>query len=142
MEGSKQSADRVETTPTLQVNPDNVCQLIQLARDFHAQDSVVVEEEPESLTDDLVFNALEQHGEDPIVAEFRNIIADLDRGQQVQVVTLMWVGRGDYDLVEWDDAIADADGQWTEYTADYLLAHPLLADQLNEGLEMLGHHCE
>ncbi|RFF26853.1 MULTISPECIES: DUF3775 domain-containing protein [unclassified Wenzhouxiangella] len=142
MDGRKQSADRNETTPTLRVNPDDVCQLIQLARDFHAQDSVVVEDEPDSLTDDLVFNALEQHGEDPIVGEFRNIIADLDRGQQVQLVTLLWVGRGDYDLVEWSDAAAEADAQWTEYTADYLLAHPLLADHLNEGLEMLGHHCE
>lgn len=142
MDGSEQSAEGVDSVPTLQVNPDDVCQLIQLARDFHAQDSVVVDDEPESLTDDLVFDAMERHGEDPIVGEFRSIIADLDRGQQAQVVTLMWVGRGDYDLAEWSDALADAEEQLTDYTADYLLAHPMLADYLDEGLEMLGHHCE
>jgi hypothetical protein len=142
MDGSEHSAERVDAAPSLQVNPDDVCQLIQLARDFHAQDSVVFDDEPESLTDDLVFDALERHGEDPIVAEFRNIIADLDRSQQVQVVTLLWVGRGDYDLTEWKEAIDDAEEQWTDYTADYLLAHPLLADYLGDGLEMLGYHCE
>lgn len=128
--------------PTLQVNPDDVCQLIQLARDFHAQDSVVVEGEPESLTDDLVFDVLQLHEEDPFVTEFRNIIADLDRGQQGQVVSLMWLGRGDYDLSEWDDANKDAEEEWTDYTADYLLAHPMLADHLDEGLAMLGYHCD
>lgn len=142
MDDSEQPAKGIETAATLQVNPDDVCQLIQLARDFHAQDSVVFEDEPESLTDDLIFDALERHGEDPIVAEFQNIIADLDREQQVQVVTLLWVGRGDYDLSEWQEALSDAGDQWTNYTADYLLAHPLLADYLGDGLEMLGYHCE
>lgn len=142
MEYGEESADWIETVPALQVNPDDVCQLIQLARDFHAQDSVVFDNEPESLTDDLVFDALERHGGDPVVAEFRNIIEDLDRGQQVQVVGLLWVGRGDYDLSEWRRAMSDAEGQWSDYTADYLLAHPLLADYLDEGLEMLGYHCE
>lgn len=142
MDASDRPAEDIETTVTLQVNPDDVCQLIQLARDFHAQDSVVFENEPESLTDDLVFDALERHAEDPVVAEFRNIIADLDRGQQIQVVTLLWVGRGDFDLSEWQEALDEAEDQWTDYTADYLLAHPMLADYLGDGLEMLGYHCD
>lgn len=142
MDGAEENPDWIDSIPTLQANPDDVCQLAQLARDFHAQDAVIVDQEPESLTDDLVFDAMERHGEDPIVAEFRNIIADLDRGQQVQVVALMWIGRGDYDLSEWDRAKMDADEQKTDYTADYLLAHPLLADYLDEGLEVLGYHCD
>lgn len=142
MDGSEESADWIETVPALQVNPDDVCRLIQLARDFHAQDSVVFKNEPESLTDDRVFDSLERHGEDPIVAEFRNIIADLDRRQQVEVVALMWVGRSDYDLGEWGQAMTDAYEEWTDYTADYLLAHPLVADYLDDGLEMLGYRCQ
>lgn len=142
MDDSKESADWIDEVPSLQVNPGDVCQLIQLARDFHAKDSVVIDDEPESLTDDLVFDALEQHGKDPVVAEFRNIIDDLDRGQQVQVVGLLWVGRGDYDLSEWQRATSDAEEQWSDHTADYLLAHPMLAEYLGEGLELLGYRCD
>ena len=142
MDGSERPAEQSEGRANLEVNPDDVCQLIQLARDFHAQDSVIFDDEPESLTDDLVFDVLEQHGEDPIVAEFRNILADLDRDQQVQVVLLMWLGRGDYDTNEWKEARGDAEEQWTDFTADYLLAHPLVAEYLEDGLELLGFHCE
>lgn len=128
-------------SPVLDVNPENVCQLIQLARDFHAQDAVVVPDEPESSPDDLTV-AFSAHSGNPILEEFRNIIADLDRGQQVQLVALMWVGRGDYDADEWDWVVEEADAEWTDYTADYLLAHPLVAEQLRDGLEMFGYSCD
>ena len=46
----------------------------------------------------------------------------------------MWLGRGDYSLDEWDDAIAYAQDTWTDHTADYLIGTALLADYLQEGL--------
>ena len=126
----------------LEVNPDDVCQLIQLARDFHAQDAVVVSDEPPPPVMSLSAEAMETHEGDPLLEEFRTIIEDLDRSQQVQVVALLWLGRGDYEVEEWDALLEDADDAWSDHTADYLLAHPLLADQLLEALEMLGHSCE
>ena len=58
------------------------------------------------------------------------------------MVALLWLGRGDYELEEWDTLLEDADDAWSDHTADYLLAHPLLADQLTEALELFGHSCE
>lgn len=145
MDPRESFTEEAEGTAALEVNPDNVCQLVQLARDFHAQDSVVVDGEagsPDEEDEDPGFVALEPHEDDPIVSEFRSIIADLDRAQQVQVVSLMWLGRGDYDLREWSAALSDADKQWTESTADYLLAHPLVANHLEEALERFGHRCQ
>lgn len=126
----------------LEVNPDDVCQLIQLARDFHAQDAVVVPDEPPTPLMSLSAETMETHAGDPLLEEFHTIIEDLDRSQQVQVVALLWLGRGDYDVEEWDALLEDADDAWSERTADYLLAHPLLADQLLDGLELLGHSCD
>jgi hypothetical protein len=126
----------------LEVNPDDVCQLIQLARDFHAQDAIVVPDEPSEPDMSLGVAAMQPHAGNPLLEEFRTIIQDFDRSQQVQVVALLWLGRGDYDVEEWEELLEDATDAWSDHTADYLLAHPLLADQLTEGLELLGFSCD
>ncbi len=126
----------------LEVNPDDVCQLIQLARDFHAQDAVILPDEPPGPDMSLSAAAMQSHAGNPLLQEFRSIIEDLDRSQQIQVVALLWLGRGDYEVDEWETLLEDAEDAWSDHTADYLLAHPLLADQLADGLEMLGHSCQ
>ncbi len=127
--------------PSLDVNPDNVCRLIQLAEEFHAQEAVVIEDEPTSPTEDWPMQILASHAGDSTLDEFRSIINDLDRGQQEQVVALLWLGRGDYEVEEWQSLLRDVNEAWTSYTADYLIAHPLLPTYLTDGLELLGYRC-
>ncbi|HEX7037268.1 MAG TPA: DUF3775 domain-containing protein [Pseudomonadales bacterium] len=126
----------------LDVNPDTVCRLIDLAREFHAQEAVVIPEEPGSPADDWTGNVLAAHADDATLEEFRSIIADLEPDQQQQVVALLWIGRGDFGLDEWDEALAQAADAWNERTADYLISHPMLADYLAEGLELHGYECD
>lgn len=128
--------------PTLDVNPDDICRLAQLAREFHAQDAVAIPDEPASPLDQWVMDALGDHVGDSALEEFRNIISDFDRDQQVQAVALMWLGRGDYDLDEWESLLQDAGEAWTPWAADYLMAHPMLADHLIDGLDLLGYSCD
>lgn len=128
--------------PTLDVNPENVCRLIQLAREFHAQDAVIIPDEPGSPADDWPTRILDTYPADTTLAEFRTIVTDLDRDQQIQVVALLWLGRGDYEVEDWDALLQDADDAWTTYTADYLIAHPLLAEYLTDGLDLLGYRCD
>jgi hypothetical protein len=58
------------------------------------------------------------------------------------VVALMWLGRGEFDAAEWEEAVEEARNSWTTTTAEYLIAHPQLADHLLEGLDLLGYSCE
>ena len=125
----------------LDVNPDTVCRLIDLAREFHAQEAVVIPEEPGSPADDWPGNMLAAHADDATLDEFRSIIDDLEPDQQQQVVGLLWIGRGDYGLEEWSDVLEQAADAWNERTAEYLIAHPLLPDYLAEGLDMHGYSC-
>lgn len=124
---------------TLEVNPDDVARLIQLARDFHAEDAVVLPDMPAGPDWQAVGSALSEYAGNPVLEEFHSIINDFDHSQQVQVVALMWLGRGDYEPEEWEVLLEDAKDAWSDHTADYLLAHPLLAEQLEEGLELLGY---
>lgn len=132
--GDEQSAEI-----NLEVNPDDVARLIQLARDFHAEDAVILPDEPAGPDWQAVGSALAEYSGNPVLEEFRSIINDLDQAQQAQVVALMWLGRGDYEPEEWEILLEDAEDAWSDHTADYLLAHPLLAEQLEEGLESLGY---
>lgn len=124
---------------TLAVTPDNVLRLTQLAREFHAQDAVVMPDAPGSIMGDWSQHALAGHEGDASLSEFRSIVSDLEPDQQMEVVALLWVGRGDYDAEEWEQAVADARDAWNLRTADYLIAHPMLAEQIEEGMQLLGY---
>jgi hypothetical protein len=125
--------------PTLDVNVDNVRRLIQLAETFHAQEEAVIEDEPTSLAEDWPRQILASHAGDSTLDEFRTIIEDLDRSQQEEVVALLWLGRGDYDVEDWYPLLREVNAAWTPHTADYLIAHPLLPSYLADGLELLGY---
>jgi hypothetical protein len=126
----------------LDINPETVCLLIDKAHQFHAKEQVVIPEVPMSPTDDWALQVLADHGDDMTLQDAKVNIDDLEPDQQVQLVALMWLGRGDYEVEEWDDAISDAKDVWNENTAEYLFAHPYLADHLREGLDLLGYSCD
>jgi hypothetical protein len=60
----------------------------------------------------------------------------------MSLVALMWVGRGDYELEEWDEALKFAEETWTDHTAEYLVGTSLLADYLAEGLQQFETESE
>ena len=126
----------------LEINPDTVCAIIERAREFQAKEEVVIPEEPGSPSDDWALQILADHADDLTYQETTTAVNDLDRDQQVCLVALMWLGRGDYTLDDWDTVLSDAEQSWNERTAEYLLATPLVADYLYAGLEAHGHTCE
>ena len=123
----------------LDLNPDTVFFIIDKAHEFHVKEEVTFPEESLSPSDDWARQILADHGDDPVFQELKSTIADLEPDQQVSLVALMWVGRGDYSLDEWENAIADAGDSWNVRTAEYLIGTPLVADYLSEGLEQFGH---
>lgn len=126
----------------LDVNPEIVCQLIQLAREFHAQEEVVIPEVNGNPSGDWARQTLASHADDLTFQEFRSIVQDLEPGQQQQIVVLLWLGREDYTLDDWDEILEQAQTDWTPKTAEYLIVHPLLAEFLTEGLELFGYTCD
>lgn len=126
----------------LNVNPDTVCFLISRARIFHSKEDVVMPDVPDSPADDWALQAMADHTGDAVFQEFKATVDDLEPDQQQEVVALMWVGREEFAGEEWDLALEEARNEWNENTAEYLIAHPQLADYLLEGLDVLGYSCE
>lgn len=125
----------------LNLNPDIVCALIERAREFHAKEAVVLPEEVPDPDSSAASGMLAEHQGDPTLQEFKTTVEELEPDQQVALVALMWLGRGDFDADEWATALREAADSWTPHTAEQLLATPLVADYLDEGLALLGYSC-
>ncbi len=80
----------------------------------------------------------EEEEEDLTARELRELINDLNVDEAAELVALAWLGRGDYDASEWQEAVSDARQRSNRRTARYLLGMPMLGDWLEEGLDALG----
>lgn len=125
----------------LDINPETVCNLVQLARSFHVQETVSIPEEPLNSSDDWARQVLAGHAGNPTYQEFITTVRDLEPDQQANLVALMWIGREEYMANEWDAALRRAKSEMTSHTAEYLISKPYLADYLEEGLQQLGYSC-
>ena len=128
----------------LEVSTGIVCRIIDRAKEFHAQESVVFPETSggSEIDSDQAMQVLAAHAEDLTFQELKAAIEDLEPRQQAELVAIMWLGRGDFDVDTFDDARAQAEEQWTSHTAEYLLGTPLVAEYLNDGIEQLGFSCD
>jgi len=120
--------------PELNLNEETVRFIINTAHEFHAREDIMFPEDSETVDEGWIQQFTSDFGDDPYYQEMRNTINDLEPDQQVSLVSLMWVGRGDYSIDEWKDALAYAEDTWTKHTAEYLIGTELLADYLDEGL--------
>ena len=128
--------------PALTVASDTICHIIVKAREFDAQDLETDTDPASNASDDRMVEVLEDHPGDPTEAELRDFIDALDEDEQTELVALMWLGRGDGTLEDWDDLKDQARELRNPRTADYLLGEPLLSDHLEAGLSAFGGSCK
>ncbi|MDH3576201.1 MAG: DUF3775 domain-containing protein [Gammaproteobacteria bacterium] len=119
----------------LELNRDTVRQIIDMAHEFHARDDVTFEEEPEVADEYWSDQVVADFGGDTYYQELKTGIEDLEPDQQISLVALMWLGRGDFSMSEWGEALSNAEDSWNNHTADYLIGTSLLADYLADGLQ-------
>jgi hypothetical protein len=128
----------------LKVRLDTLCYIIAKARECQVKEQVVIPNAPSDSGDDWAMQVLADHAGDMSMKEIQAAVEDLSPEQQAEVVALMWLGRGDYALEDWEEANSEALVQFLDKrnTAGYLLAHPMVSDHLEEGLIAKGYSCE
>ena len=83
----------VRELPELSISTEKICFIIAKAEEFDAKD-VVTEPDPGSNpTDDGMLSVLEDHKDDPVVAELAALINAMTEDEQVELVTLNWTGE-------------------------------------------------
>ena len=128
--------------PTIGIDPDKVCYLATLARQFQVKVEPVEPDPGSNMSDDGFREILEDYADDPVVVEMRQFLSDLNVEEYRNLLALMWLGRGDYDVEEWEEALEEAEGLRNERGPDYVIGTPLLGDLLEDGLNALGYTCE
>ncbi len=127
--------------PNLSIALDKVCFIIIKARQFDVKDDVTEPHPASNASEDGMRSVLEDHRDDPVAAELAAAIAALNEDEQIDLVALAWLGRGDAGLDGWVDLRAEAERAHNTRTARYLMGIPLLADYLEEGLSQFGLSC-
>jgi hypothetical protein len=131
-----------DAAPNLSVSLDKLCFIITKAREFDVKDVVTDPGDSSNATDDAMLSVLEDHPDDPVRQELIGFIRALTEDEQVDLVTLAWLGRGDGTIEDWDDLRAEASRAHNNRTASYLLGMPLLPSQLEDALAQFGLSCE
>lgn len=127
--------------PTLQIATDKVCHVIVKARAFDVKEAEVDEDEGSNASDDGMIDVLEDQAGDATEEELAAFIDALNRDEQVDLVALAWLGRGDGALEDWGRLRREASQRHNARTAAYLMGIPLLGDLLEEGLAQFGRDC-
>jgi hypothetical protein len=127
--------------PELMISPEKVAFLIEKAREFDVKE---LDSDPDSGSngaDDEMIDVLEDNGRDPVMQELTGFINALTEDEQIDLVALMRLGRGDGTIDEWQDLrreAADGRSDGDGKTASYLLGEPMLGDLLAEGMAAFG----
>lgn len=130
--------------PELAISAEKVAFIIEKAREFDVKDAASDSDSGSNPSDDDEIDVLEDTTFDPVAAELAGFIRAMNEDEQLDLVTLMWIGRGDGGADEWDDLRARAAETRAEYKAprreavQYLLGEPMLGDFLADGMDELG----
>jgi len=132
----------IDDTPSSMpdINPEKVCFVVTKARELLSEDEGL-KPDASNATDDGEQSILTDAAYGPVHAELEQFIADLDEDETAALVALLWIGRGDFEAKDWEDAVAQARERRESPTATYLLGEPLLPDYLEDALAAFGHSC-
>lgn len=129
---------------------ETLCRIVLRAREYDAQvpgeydaddDADNVDDEDEgslSVLDDDINDSVEE--------ELRSILEDLGEDQLMEVVAFCWVGAGNYEASDWDEALQDAQEMFedggSETLIEELLEMPMLPSVLEAGLAAFDLSCD
>lgn len=128
---------------------ETYCRLIVRAKELEAQvPAQDPDEDPDNVDDlddeaeDQALSVLADELNTGVEEEMRATLDDLADDQLAEALALAWVGRGTFDVSEWDDACAEANDIDPESAIDELLDMPLLASHWEAGLAAFDYSCD
>lgn len=128
--------------PEIAIPFEKVCCILSMARQFDAKDGVTEPDPDSNPSDDGQLAVLEDHANDPVRQELVTFLHDLNIDEQIDLMTLMRMGRGDGDLSDWDALREETSSAHESGSTLSLLNVPLLSDYLEEALSRFGESCE
>ena len=133
--------------PELRISTEKVCALIEAAREVAGKVASTAGDRTTSGDDSKLATIVDDPGQDFYERDDRRrqmveFIAGLNVEEQTDLLALIWLGRGDYDIAEWDDALEEAEARIAARDPDYMIGDSALPQYLGDGLEAFGRTCD
>ena len=130
----------------LRISSDKVCAFIEAAREVAGKVPSTAGDRTTTGDDSKLVTIEEPEGdgedEDARRRQMVEFVAGLNIEEQADLLALIWLGRGDYDVTEWDDAVAEAEARIAARDPDYMIGDAALPEYLGGGLEAFGWSCD
>lgn len=128
--------------PELRISVEKVCDLIETARELAGKVEPTTGDDTTTGDDSKLVTIEDYPGQDSRRRQTVEFIAGLNVEEQTDLLTLIWIGRGDYDIAEWDSAVTEAEARIAARDPDFMIGDPSLPDYLGAGLEAFGRACD
>ncbi len=125
-----------ENSDQLTISPEAAFYIIVKAREFDEQVPPTDPDSGSNPADDREVDVLEEQADDPVEQELEAALVALNIDEQLDLLGLMWLGRGDFS--SFAEARKEAADMRDKHIPRYLIGTPTLGDYLEEGLAQLG----
>jgi len=124
---------------------DTLCRIILRAKEYEAQVPTDYDDDEDAGSvdgddDDEAYSVLDDDLNTSVEEELTGILEDLADDQLAEVLAFCWVGSGDYDASDWDEALEAAAEE--NYIVDTLMEMPMLASVLESGMAAFDLDCD
>lgn len=128
--------------PELRISTAKVCDFIEAAREVAGKVAPTTGDRT-TTGDDSPLETIEDFpGEDARRGQMLEFIAGLNIAEQIDLLALIFLGRGDYGIDEWDDAVREANDRIGDRDADYMIGDAALPEYLGTGLDAFDRSCD
>lgn len=118
--------------------PEKIGYIIQMVRQHDNGETYEYEDSDDRSIDSVDFDHIDEELAVSRADQIADYIDGLNEDESLDLVALMWVGRGTYSPDQFEQAREVAEEEATHTASEYLLGTPLLADYLEDGLEAMG----
>ena len=125
----------------LRISAEKVCAFIEAARELAGKVPSTAGDRTTTGDDSKLVTIEEYPGDDARWRETVEFIAGLNVDEQTDLLALIWLGRGDYELADWDIAVAAAEERLAARDPDFMIGDSALPQYLGDGLEAFDRTC-
>jgi len=129
-----------ETLDQLTISLEQAFFIIVKAREFDEQVESTDPDSGSNPADDREVDVLEEGADNPVQQELEEALDALNVDEQLDLIALTWLGRGEYS--SFAEAREEASDMRDKHIPEYLIGTPKLGDFLEEGLAQLGYSLE
>jgi hypothetical protein len=126
-----------ETSDQLTISPEQAFFIIVKAREFDERVEFTHRDSGSNPADDREVDVLEEGADNPVQQELEEALDALNVDEQLDLIALTWLGRGEYS--SFAEAREEASDMRDKHIPEYLIGTPKLDDFLEEGLAQLGY---